>query len=308
MRKSNKIKFICRNCGKCILDVPSSGRVYCSIQCKSKAQRKPILCVCEICGKNFEVFERYNYGNGARFCFQKCKSSQKIKKVCPQCGKIFKVKPSLLSQKFCSVKCKKENRYFERIRICKNCNKEFMVEYPCRNTKFCSKKCKNDYRKVVSICATCGKEFKHRPSVNRKFCSLECSNNVPEKIKKLVENTMKKISRGEFISKTELLLKDGLLGLGFVPQFISNYGSVDYAHTDKKIAVFVDGIFWHGREDNHWAETSFADKIFKTKIRDKIQNKKFKKDGWVVLRYWDDYVRSKTDECLNEITNIVNNR
>lgn len=304
----NKIKINCAFCGEEFETVPSNtDSKFCSLKCKAKSQEKKLKCICKICGKEFIVFEKYNSGNGGTFCSQKCVSSQKIEKVCKHCCKTFKVKPSLKSQEFCNVKCKK--LYSKNLckRICEYCGKEFYVDYPSVSIKFCSKECRNKNSKVVRICLNCGKKFETRPSKKQRYCSLSCSNSAPHKVKALINNTLDRISSGSCISKTELLLKEDLEKYGFESQYISDFGSIDFAHTTNKIAVFVDGVFWHGREDNHWKSTSFASKIKKTKRRDSWQNKNMPKEGWVVLRYWDDYVRKHTDECVSDILSYLSN-
>jgi DNA mismatch endonuclease Vsr len=298
------------NCKYCGDKIVNNNIKYCSRQCKVEAQKKQVEHKCIICGKLYTTFEKYNNGNGSKFCSQKCRSNQKFEKVCLYCGKTFLIKPSAYyGFDFCSIKCKVSNGDKYRKRICKNCNKEFYVSYPSVKKSFCSKECKSDYAKITTICALCGKEFKHRPSIKRKYCSTKCSNNVKEKVDKFIKQTIDRIENGECVSKVELLLKPGLIKLGFTPQYISEYGSIDYAYINKKIAVFVDGVFWHGRDDyDHWKNTSFVDKINKTKKRDKWQNNKFKEDGWLVFRFWEDQINSNIDECLNVVKEATNNR
>lgn len=303
--KNNMIT--CEYCGKKLINNNTS---YCSRECKSEAQKKQVEYKCVVCGKLYTVFERYNHGNGSKFCSQKCRSNQKLEKICLHCERKFLVKPSMYyGSDFCSINCKVKHGDKYRKRICKNCNKVFLVPYPSVKKFFCSKECKSDYTKITSICLLCGKEFKHNPSVKRSYCSIKCSNNVEEKVNRFIKQTTDRIEKGECVSKVELLLKPSLTKLGFVPQYISKYGSVDYVHVGKKVAVFVDGIFWHGHDAyEHWKTTSFVSKINRTKQRDKWQNNKFKKDGWLVLRFWEDRVNSNLDECLDEIKNVICNR
>lgn len=302
-----RTKFICKHCNNEFFDVQSKNRKYCSISCKAESQKNGIKHICVVCGKQFEVFKKYSDQYSPKFCSQKCRSSQKIKKVCKNCNIIFEVKPSQASQIFCTRKCQVAYSKFNCRTICRFCGKEFYKMYPSNDIKYCSDKCRYLSRKVKSICKYCGEEFYHMQSTNQSYCSLSCSNSAPHKIKVLVKNTMERIKNGECISKTELLLKDGLIHAGFIPQYISDYGSIDYACVDSKIAVFVDGAFWHGREDNHWRNTSFKNKIEANKLRDKKQNESLKKDGWIVLRYWDDHVRKYTDECIFDILSHLNN-
>lgn len=298
------------NCEYCGNELINNNIRYCSRKCKAESQKKQIEYKCIICGKLYTNFEKYNGGNGSKFCSQECRSNQKLEKICLHCAKKFLVKPSMYhNYNFCSIECRVKHGDKCRKRVCKNCNKEFYVSYPGMKKSFCSKECKSDYIKITTVCALCGKEFKHKPSIKRKYCSVKCSNNVKEKVNKFIKQTEDRIERGEHISQVELLLKPGLTKLGFIPQYRSKYGSVDYAYVNKKIAVFVDGIFWHGRNDcDRWKTTSFASKISRTKQRDEWQNNEFKKNGWLVFRFWEDQINSNIDGCLEEIMKVVYNR
>ena len=69
------------------------------------------------------------------------------------------------------------------------------------------------------------------------------------------------------------------------------YGKPDFIFRRAKIAVFVDGCFWHGcREIKKLPKRN--EKFWKAKIlgnikRDKAVNKKLRQDGWKVLRIWE---------------------
>jgi DNA mismatch endonuclease (patch repair protein) len=67
-------------------------------------------------------------------------------------------------------------------------------------------------------------------------------------------------------------------------------GRIDVAFTRWKVAVFVDGSFWHGhpskwqpgRWNGYWDE-----KIKRNIARDTRQNRALADSGWRVLRFWD---------------------
>jgi G:T-mismatch repair DNA endonuclease (very short patch repair protein) len=300
-----RTKTICNYCNKTFSHVLSKNSKYCSKECKNNAQRTSVKYNCFICGKEYEVFEKYNNGNGSIFCSQKCRSSQKTENRCKNCGKVFKVKPSQSFQKFCNKGCKKlynKNLYKRR---CEFCGEEFYINFPSSPNKYCSRECLNKSSKIILKCGYCGKDFSIIPSKKQTYCSLKCSNSAEHKVKILIKNTIDRISKGECVSKTELLLKEDLENNGFVSQYISEFGSIDFVNIENKIAVFVDGVFWHGKDSCHWKTTSFKDKIIKTKYKDAWQNENMPKKGWVVLRYWDDYVRKYTDECIYDILSYI---
>jgi DNA mismatch endonuclease (patch repair protein) len=67
---------------------------------------------------------------------------------------------------------------------------------------------------------------------------------------------------------------------------------------EDKIAVFVDGCFWHGcpiHGTQAKANAEFwADKIKRNKERDADTNRRLEADGWTVIRIWehDDYIEA----------------
>lgn len=68
-------------------------------------------------------------------------------------------------------------------------------------------------------------------------------------------------------------------------------GKPDIAIPRKKIAVMIDGDFWHGRRFRTWKE-KMPSEYWVTKIENNIRRDKknlaaLKKNGWHVLRVWE---------------------
>lgn len=85
-------------------------------------------------------------------------------------------------------------------------------------------------------------------------------------------------------------------------------GKPDIAFPTLKIAVFIDGEFWHGKDFNNWKEkiTPFwLDKIGKNIIRDKKNFNLLKKKGWTVLRLWGRDVVKNPDKAFLKITKLL---
>lgn len=79
-------------------------------------------------------------------------------------------------------------------------------------------------------------------------------------------------------------------------------GKPDFVFLDRKIAVFVDGCFWHGHDcrnvtpkdnSNYWDL-----KRIKNKERDEKVNLKFLKRNWIILRIWECELKKKNREKL----------
>lgn len=73
-----------------------------------------------------------------------------------------------------------------------------------------------------------------------------------------------------------------------------------------RIAVFIDGCFWHGCPDHYVASrsnTSYWDaKIKNNKQRDDRTNRILKTAGWTVLRFW---AHTPAEEAATQIIAVV---
>src|SRR4051794_39700592 len=85
-------------------------------------------------------------------------------------------------------------------------------------------------------------------------------------------------------------------------------GKPDLAFTRWRIAVFVDGCFWHGHPDffTPGKSGSYWDaKIERTKERDRQANEALSAAGWTVLRFWDFEVEQDLDRCVAEVRDAL---
>lgn len=97
-------------------------------------------------------------------------------------------------------------------------------------------------------------------------------------------------------TKPELLLRQELHRRGLryrvqvkVPD--NNRRTIDIAFTRVRLAVFVDGCFWHGCPDHHVQPRANSDwwrwKIERNQARDRDTDRELSSRGWEVLRLWE---------------------
>jgi DNA mismatch endonuclease (patch repair protein) len=106
----------------------------------------------------------------------------------------------------------------------------------------------------------------------------------------------------------EKALKTALRGtyLRYHPHGI--LGNPDFANKTLKIAVFVDGDFWHGwdyetrkpRFSPYWRK-----KIRRNMERDKRYSIELKKSGWTVIRIWEHDVHGNPANAVRKITRYL---
>jgi DNA mismatch endonuclease (patch repair protein) len=67
--------------------------------------------------------------------------------------------------------------------------------------------------------------------------------------------------------------------------------SIDIAFPGRKIAVFIDGCFWHGCDIHRTLPASntlwWQNKLSENRARDRTTNVHLKESGWLVLRFWE---------------------
>jgi DNA mismatch endonuclease (patch repair protein) len=71
-------------------------------------------------------------------------------------------------------------------------------------------------------------------------------------------------------------------------------GVPDLAWPRRKVAVFVDGAFWHGHPSRHKVGRSgsyWDEKIARNVARDRAVDAELRAAGWRVLRVWDFEIR-----------------
>ena len=83
----------------------------------------------------------------------------------------------------------------------------------------------------------------------------------------------------------------------FYKHYAKILGKPDIALPRKKIAVFIDGDFWHGykfsNQKNRLPKEYWLDKIESNVKRDRRIRLKLKKEGWNILRVWSHEIINK---------------
>jgi len=103
----------------------------------------------------------------------------------------------------------------------------------------------------------------------------------------------------------ELLVRKGLSKRGFRYRVKSNlFGKPDIVFKSKKVVIFCDGDFWHGKnfKKEKGRYTSFWVRKIQNNIdRDKIVTQTLTKLGWKVLRFWKSDILKHLDKCILRI-------
>lgn len=89
-------------------------------------------------------------------------------------------------------------------------------------------------------------------------------------------------------------------------------GKPDFAWPGRKIAVFVDGCFWHGcAKCKYLPRTNvefWRNKIESNRVRDKRVRRSLRTHGWTVLHFWEHAVKYTPDRVALKILATVKSR
>ena len=111
-------------------------------------------------------------------------------------------------------------------------------------------------------------------------------------------------------TKAEIALRKALWHVGL--RYRKNYrrlpGTPDIALTRQKIAIFVDGDFWHARghesrpgEEVRVNHEYWAKKLARNVERDLEVNDALTEIGWLVLRFWESEIKRSLADCVDEV-------
>lgn len=85
-------------------------------------------------------------------------------------------------------------------------------------------------------------------------------------------------------------------------------GRPDFILREHRIAIFVDGAFWHGWRFPAWRHKlseRWEIKIEQNRNRDRRNHRALRRKGWTVIRVWDFHLERNPDLCLERLFKLV---
>lgn len=101
------------------------------------------------------------------------------------------------------------------------------------------------------------------------------------------------------------LWASGLRGWRLHPRTVP--GRPDLAWIGRRIAIFVDGAFWHGHPDYYWGQSGkfWDEKIARNRARDVRIGAVLAESGWSVVRLWDFEVEQEVGLCVERVRSAL---
>lgn len=117
-------------------------------------------------------------------------------------------------------------------------------------------------------------------------------------------------------TKDEVRLAKALWALGY--RYRKNnktvFGKPDFTFKKIKLAIFVDGEFFHGKDwniDRNRIKTNsefWIKKIERNMQRDIEVNAYLESQNWKILRFWSNDIKKNLDSCILEIQDAISER
>ena len=86
-------------------------------------------------------------------------------------------------------------------------------------------------------------------------------------------------------------------------------GKPDFVFPHSRLAVFIDGCFWHGHNCRKLKPTSnakaWSEKFFRTRVRDRLTNRTLRQNGWIVIRIWECVLSRSSARCIRKIKKVL---
>ena len=128
----------------------------------------------------------------------------------------------------------------------------------------------------------------------------------PEKRSEVMKKVRSKKNKSTELRLIEIFKQYGITG------WRRNYpvkGHPDFVFLDKKIAIFVDGCFWHGHDCRNTKPENNKEYWVKKQMgnitHDKEVTALFQKRGWKVLRIWEcELKKSKVNNIEDKLNTI----
>ena len=100
-------------------------------------------------------------------------------------------------------------------------------------------------------------------------------------------------------------------GLRFRKHATDLPGKPDIVFVGARVAVFIDGDFWHGWRFPAWrhkVSDFWKAKIQKNRDRDQRNVAKLRRAGWHVIRLWQHQIEQDSKACVSRIVTAVESR
>jgi DNA mismatch endonuclease, patch repair protein len=121
--------------------------------------------------------------------------------------------------------------------------------------------------------------------------------------------------KGRNNRSTEWRLRGALVAAGISGWYVRRrdvVGAPDFVFVDARLVIFVDGCYWHGcPRCGHYPATRasfWRAKLDGNRRRDRRNNRRLRRAGFAVLRYWEHELREDIRGCVAHLRAALRRR
>ena len=147
--------------------------------------------------------------------------------------------------------------------------------------------------------------FAYRSQTINKMVSLQLIS-PPDELRSRIMRSNK--SHGNFSTELTLLRLFRSSGISGWRRGVSVIGRPDFVFSRKRVAVFIDGCYWHGckcrrlpKKNRQYWEAKFRN----NQTRDRRITRSLRAEGWRVIRIWEHELKQKPDNVVKRIFHIL---
>lgn len=136
--------------------------------------------------------------------------------------------------------------------------------------------------------------------------SLHITGSMPDKFSKETRSKIMSSIRSKN-TKPEITVRKLLWSHGkrYRVHDRSVFGTPDISSKKNRVAVFIDGCFWHGCDkcykEPHTNTTYWRDKIHNNKKRRTFVIKQLRSEGWLVMEFWEHQINQDPGSIIQKI-------
>lgn len=85
-------------------------------------------------------------------------------------------------------------------------------------------------------------------------------------------------------------------------------GCPDIVFSKERVAVFIDGDFWHGWRLPVWEHKLskfWREKIRANRVRDRRNFRRLRDSGWIVVRLWQHEILKQPDHSIRRVISVL---
>ena len=128
----------------------------------------------------------------------------------------------------------------------------------------------------------------------------------PDELRSLIMRSNK--SSGNLSTELTLVHLMRCRGIRGWRRGVAIIGKPDFVFQRQRLAIFIDGCYWHGCKCRRLPKTNqsyWQQKFLANQERDRHVTTRLRKAGWIVMRFWEHQLKWSPERVVNRIAAVL---